>query len=197
MKKVLLVLFATLTLLVAGACGDDSDSDNGSDAVASDEAKTDTSSGSDAKGSGGGEFCELARKFDEEFDDAGTGEGDDQAAVFKDLRNAIEQLEDKAPDDIEDDVTTVADAFRQSDDILKKYDYDFTKIPEAEASKISLQNPKVVEASNNVESYFEKKCGIDSDGDGDTDGVIESTTTTPDDGTSTDDGETTDTAPSE
>jgi hypothetical protein len=168
MKKVLLVLFACFALVTAacGGGGDDSGSDSSGD---------DGSDGAVAKGDPDSDFCELARKFTKDFEDSSNAQNaNDQAAVFKDLRAAIEKLEDKAPDEIEADVKVVADAFRESDDLLKKYDYDFTKVPEEEASKISLQDPEVTKSSDRVESYFEKTCGIDSDGDGDTDGEVDS-----------------------
>jgi hypothetical protein len=37
---------------------------------------------------------------------------------------------------------------------------------------MSLDHPEVQAASDRVESYFEKVCKIDTDEDGDTDGVI-------------------------
>jgi hypothetical protein len=171
MKKVLLVLFACFALVTAacGGGGDDSGSDSSGD---------DGSDGAVAKGDPDSDFCELARKFTKDFEDSSNAQNaNDQAAVFKDLRAAIEKLEDKAPDEIEADVKVVADAFRESDDLLKKYDYDFTKVPQEEAAKISLDDPKITESSNRVESYFEKTCGIVVDGDGDTDGILATTTT--------------------
>jgi hypothetical protein len=178
MKKVLLVLFACFALITA-ACGGSDDGDGGSD----NGSESDTPD----KGDPDSDFCDLARKFSEDFEDTASAETpEDQKAVFEDLRSAIDQLEDEAPDEIEDDVKIVADAFRESDDLLKKYDYDFTKVPEEEAQAISLQSAEVTEASDRVESYFERTCGIDSDGDGDTDGEVDSSGDTT--GTSTDDG---------
>ena len=178
MKKLLVLLVVGWFGLVGAACGDSGDGGSGSDGGSS-------SSGSSSSGDSDSDFCELARKFEKDFEDAGSGDSSkDQAALFKDLRSAIDQLDEKAPDEIDDDVKVVANAFRESDDLLKKYDYDFTKVPEEEAAKVSLNDPAVTEASNNVESYFEKTCGIDSDGDGDTDGKIDNSgssgTSTPD-----------------
>jgi hypothetical protein len=185
MKKVLVVLLACFAL-VGAACGGSDDGDSAS----SSDAKSGSSSSDDtvAKGDPDSDFCDSARKFSKDFNDSSNADEEDQAKVFKDLRAAIEKLEDQAPDEIEDDVKVVADAFKESDDLLKKYDYDFTKVPEEEASKLSINDPKVTASSDRVESYFEKTCGIDSDGDGDTDGVMESSTTVPDDSSGTDDG---------
>jgi hypothetical protein len=187
MKKVLVALFAMLAF-VSSACGgsdDNSSDDNGSSSSSSND-------GTVAKGDPDSDFCDSARKFSKDFNDTGDADTpEEQKAVFKDLRSAIDTLEDEAPDEIEDDVKVVADAFRESDDLLKKYDYDFTKVPEEEASKISINDPEVTASSDRVESYFEKTCGIDSDGDGDTDGKVDSsddsTSTSVDDGSGTDD----------
>ena len=174
MKKALVLLVACFAF-VGAACGggsDDSSSSGSSSGSSSD------SSSDQAKGDSDSDFCDLARKFEKDFENAGNGtDSQDTAALFKDLRSAIDQLEQKAPKEIEADVKVVAKAFRESDDLLKKYDYDFTKVPQEEADKVSLDDPEVTKASDNVESYFETTCGIDSDGDGDTDGKIDNSGT--------------------
>src|SRR3954453_2038718 len=192
MKKVLILLVASLAF-VSAACGGSDDGDSSASDAKSNGDKT-TTTDSVAKGDPDSAFCDSARKFTKDFKDttdADNAQG--EAALFKDLRSAIDELDKKAPSEIKDDVKVVAVAFRQSDDLLKKYDYDFTKVPEEESSKISLDDPKVTASSDRVESYFEKTCGIDTDGDGDTDGIINTTTTVGDSGTGTDD--TTETTP--
>jgi hypothetical protein len=182
MKKVLVVLFAMFAF-VSAACGGSDDN------ASSDDNGSSSNDGTVAKGDPDSDFCDSARKFSKDFNDTGDADTpEEQMQVFKDLRSAIDTLDKEAPDEIEDDVKIVADAFRESDDLLKKYDYDFTKVPEEEAAKISINDPEVTAASDRVESYFEKTCGIDSDGDGDTDGVSDddSTSTSVEDGTGTD-----------
>jgi hypothetical protein len=169
MKK-LLVLLSLAALLFAGCGG--GDDDGGSVDTASDEASG--ADDTDFEGDEDSDFCDLAKKYEEEFDDSGdSSDTEDFEADFKELSAAIDKLADEAPGEIEGDVETIADAFNQYNDLLKKYDYDFSKIPEEESKKISLDNPEVEQASNRVESYFEKVCKMDSDGDGDTDGVID------------------------
>ena len=176
MKK-LLVLLCLVALFLAG-CGSGDDGDGGSvDTAADGSAETDT----DFSGKGGDDFCELAKKYEEDFEDTGDADSsDDIEKEFTELTAAIEKLADEAPDEIEDDAKKIAGAFTEYNDLLKKYDYDFTKIPEEETKEISIENPDVEAASNRVESYFEKVCKMDSDGDGDTDGVIEDDSSTDD-----------------
>jgi hypothetical protein len=175
MKKFLVLLIASFAL-VSAACG--SGSDSKSDSKSSSTKSTGGSDATVAKGDPKSDFCDLARKFTKDFKDTTDASNtQDEAALFKDLRSAIDQLDKTAPSEIDADVKVVADSFRQSDDVLKKYDYDFTKVPQEEAAKISLDDPKITESSNRVESYFEKTCGIDVDGDGDTDGILATTTT--------------------
>jgi hypothetical protein len=169
MKK-LLVLLALAALLFAG-CGDGDDG-GGTVDTASDEASG--GDDTDFEGDEDSDFCELAKKYEEEFEDSGQAEdSEDFEADFKELSAAIDKLADEAPGEIESDVETIADAFNEYNDLLKKYDYDFSKIPQEESEKINLDNPEVEQASNRVESYFEKVCKMDSDGDGDTDGEID------------------------
>jgi hypothetical protein len=186
MKKLLMIL-ALAALLFAGCGG--SDDDGGSVDTAAEGTSDDDAAAKDTdfSGKGGGDFCELAKKYEEDFDDTtgSSSSSDDIEKEFEELTSAIDKLADEAPDEIEADTKKIAGAFKEYNDLLKKYDYDFAKIPEAESQKITIQNPDVEAASNRVESYFEKVCGMDSDDDGDTDGVI-------DDDSSSGDGSTTD-----
>ena len=166
MPKAVVLLLATVAFVFAGCGG--------------------SGHGTVAKGDASSEFCGLARKFTKDFKDTSNVDNPkDEAALFKDLRPAIDQLERKAPSAIKADLTVVATSFREADDLLQKYGYDFAKVPEEEASKVSLDDPGVTAASDRVQSYFEKSCRIDTDGDGDTDGIINTTSTTAGDTTPT------------
>lgn len=190
MKKLLLVL-ALAAVLFAGCGGGD---DGGSVDTSEDAADRSSggSSGDDTEfsGEGGDDFCELAKQYDEDFKDIGESTNpEDREREFEELNDAIDKLASEAPSEIRADVNTVAEAVNQYTDLLAKYDYDFSRVPEEEAAEIDFASDAVEGASNRVESYFEKVCKIDSDGDGDTDGVI-------DDG-STDDAPTDEQAPAD
>lgn len=161
MKKLLLLL--GLAALLLAACGGDGAGDEGRSGA----------TGTEFSGKGGDDFCELAKKYEEDFEDTGdAASSEDIEKEFKELTTAIDKLADEAPSEIEDDTKKIAGAFGEYNDLLEKYDYDFAKIPESETKEISIENEDVEAASDRVESYFEKVCKMDSDGDGDTDGVI-------------------------
>ena len=175
MKK-LLVILCFSALFLAG-CGGGDDDGGSVDTAAEGSTETDT----EFSGKGGDDFCALAKKFEKDFEDTGDAStSEDTEKEFKELTSAIDKLADEAPGEIEGDIETIATAFNKYDDLLAKYDYDFAKIPEDETKDLDLENPEVEAASNRVESYFEKVCKMDSDGDGDTDGVIDDDSTTDD-----------------
>jgi hypothetical protein len=189
MRK-LLVLLSLAALFLAG-CGDGDDGstdtaksskDSTTDSSADDaDASTDSTLDTDFSGKGSGDFCELAKKYEEDFAD--TGDASTQEEVKKqytDLTAAIDKLVSKAPSEIKADASKVNDKFKEVNTLLAKYDYDFSKIPQDEAEKISIDDPEIQSASDRIESYFEKVCKIDTDEDGDTDGVIGDSSSTDD-----------------
>ena len=156
MKRLLLVL--SLAALALSACG---------------------GGGGGASG-GSAAFCELARQYEEDFEDTGSATTPAQVKTqFEELMAAVERLVDEAPEAIAEDTELVGTEFEKYVDLLAKYDYDFSKVPEEEAAEIDIDDPDVTAASNRIESYFETECDIDSDGDGDTDGEIEDETEAP------------------
>jgi hypothetical protein len=172
MRK-LLVLLSLAVLFLAGCGGDDDSATSDDTSEAADGATT--TADTDFSGKGSGDFCDLARKYTEDFEDTAEAEtSDDLEKTYKDLASAIDKLTDEAPKEIKADAEVVNGKFKEINTLLAKYDYDFSKVPEAEANTMSLDDPEVQAASDRVESYFEKVCKIDSDDDGDTDGVTNS-----------------------
>ena len=172
-----LILLCLATLTFAG-CGDDTDTatddDTGADAAAgTSEEGSGGGDDTDFSGDGSGEFCDLARQYEEDFEDTGNAStAGEVKKEYEELTVAIDELSDEAPDEIKADVEVVDEAFTTYYETLEKYDFDFTKIPKAETEKLDLDSTEIESASNRVEAYFEKVCEIDSDGDGDTDGEI-------------------------
>ncbi|HUP84917.1 MAG TPA: hypothetical protein VM143_04530 [Acidimicrobiales bacterium] len=189
MKKLLMIL--VVAMLVFSGCGGGDDKGGDSVDSASDDTgdSSSTTADTDFSGKGGGDFCDLAKQYQKDFEDTSntSNSADDTKKQFQELTAAIKKLVSEAPGEIKDDTKVVSEVFQRYDTLLQKYDYDFAKIPQEEAAKINFEDPKVSAASNRVESYFEKVCKIDSDGDGDTDGVIgdSSTTTAPEETTET------------
>src|SRR5689334_12211528 len=107
MKKVLVLLIASLAL-VGAACGNKDDGDS-SDKSSSADGKSATTDVTVAKGDPDSDFCGLARKFTKDFaDTSNASNSEDQTKIFKDLRSAIDQLDKTAPDEIDADVKVVA-----------------------------------------------------------------------------------------
>src|SRR3954467_3992542 len=120
MKKALILLVASFAF-VSAACGGGKDGDSGTASGGSTTTSKTATTDAVAKGDPNSDFCDLARKFSKDFKDTSNAENAQQeAALFKDLRAAIDQLEKKAPSEIKDDVKVVAVAFRESDDLLKQ-----------------------------------------------------------------------------
>ncbi|MBW3650547.1 MAG: hypothetical protein KY458_08275 [Actinobacteria bacterium] len=158
MKPRIGLLLLVGALALAG-CGD------GNDDTA---ASTDTN----FSGKGGAEFCQRARDFEENTKSTGdSSTPDGLKEEFEQLSRAMDDLVDEAPKEIRADAEKVGGYFQRVKDLYEKYDYDASKIPPRESDKLNAEDPKVKPASERLESYFEKVCKIDSDGDGDTDGV--------------------------
>jgi hypothetical protein len=181
MRKLLIVLsLAIVTFAGCGGGDDDGGSAKDTDAASesADGSTATTEADTDFSGKGSGDFCELAKKYEEDFNDTGGSSATaDVKKEYQELGDAIDKLVSEAPAEIKADTQKVNGAFKKLNALLEKYDYDFTKIPESEADDVKLDDPEIEAASNRVEAYFEKVCGIDSDDDGDTDGVNDDTST--------------------
>jgi len=143
---------------------DDSGDDSGDDS--SDDSEDDE----DFSGSGSGEFCALAREYDEadpfedpDFDFTDSGQVRD---VFNELDDAIGQLARSAPGEIEDDAEIVADGTSKLIELFEKYDYDFVAIGSDAAAQAEFDelvaDPQYEAASERLSTYLEEVCGIDA-----------------------------------
>jgi hypothetical protein len=103
------------------------------------------------------EFCAL----EDEFNQIESGE-----ASINDARSAIDQLQDTAPDEIRDDVDTVADAVTGYFDALEDSGVDpdsaSAQVPEpteeVQSALENLQSEEVTEAGDNVEAFVDENC---------------------------------------
>lgn len=163
MKRII-VAIAALGLLAA-ACGDD---DGGGNAQSLEEALdggSTTTGGDDGSFSGAGsdDFCEMAREVDE-TDPFESSDPDDIQAGFEEANRLIDEVIDRAPDEIRDDFETVAEGFRAFGEILEEHDWDLFAVPEEAAAE--LEDSRFEEAADRIDRYMEEVCGIDSDTDG-------------------------------
>ena len=179
MRRLLVLLF-TLTLAFSACGGGDGNADDvaarsstteagaGASDEDEEEAEAEDSDVAEFSGDDSGDFCDKAREYDKKFENIGEN-SDDAEAEWNELEDAIEDIAGDAPAEIRADVKLVAKNFKEVKALYAKYDYDFSKVPEEEAS--AIDNTGVDEATERVNSYMETVCDIDQDGDGDTDGV--------------------------
>jgi hypothetical protein len=153
MRTIRTMTAAAVALMVLGlaACGSDDDS-----------------SGS---GSGGGgnsaDLCDNAR----ELESLGNGDalGDLDEATFTRLTDLVEGVRENAPDEIKDDIETVADGFADVREIFEEYDYDLAKLGAAAATDAELTErlesfggQDFTDASERVSTYLQEECGLSS-----------------------------------
>jgi hypothetical protein len=157
--------------LASGACGGDDDaaedapatSDAAEDAAAtSDAADVGDDSGGDGD-SNNSEWCQLARGVESESDLLDDVDFTDPEAIedaFQQVIDSLEDAADSAPEEIEADVELTLDGFNELFDALQAVDFDFLEIDQSFA-----ENPEVEAASDRIEAYNERECGIERDSD--------------------------------
>jgi hypothetical protein len=183
LRKPIALLFAVAMVFTLAACGgDDSGSipapgatsgSSGSDAPAasSDTGSDGGSAGTTAvpnfSGSGGEAFCGQAKDFESVF--GGESFSNTDPASLKDdyekAKSALDDLADKAPDEIKSDVETLSSALSTLMDVFASVDYDVTKLaqdPEAAAKLQDFDTQELSDASARVEAYLTQVCGIDT-----------------------------------
>jgi hypothetical protein len=116
-------------------------------------------------GEGSGEVCRYAKELEQSG--AFSGDTDLDKKQFDEFQSAVQNMEDKAPDEIKGDLDKFAQAIAALRSIYEKYDYDESKIAEAAVSDPdiaealnTLSDPEFEQASGRVEAYFEQVCGI-------------------------------------
>jgi hypothetical protein len=169
-----------LCLLAFAACGGD---DKGTTAADGSTVSTTAASGGanagvttttvEFKGSGSGNLCDYAKDIEgsSALEDAFTGKSDTKTLKdgFSKTLDIINTAVGKAPSEIKADLQTLQKGFKAVNDLYASYDYDVTKLTAAMqkdpsiASKLSaLDSADYNAASDRVDAYFEKVCGIKS-----------------------------------
>jgi hypothetical protein len=174
-------------VLVLAACGGDdgaSSADTTSAAAATTAAPgsggADTTSGGDSatttaidtnfSGAGSEEFCTKLREFEDSPVLQGDPSFDDPEALktqYEAIQDAIGQLADVAPGEIQDDIDTMQSGLGDLIKLFEEYDYDFAKIMEESQSNPDLATRvqsfgtgEMDAASQRLTAYGEQVCGI-------------------------------------
>jgi hypothetical protein len=156
MKK-LVVLFAALALFAA-ACGGGGDDDDSSAFGESESSSSDESSSSGDTLSTS-EWCDINTRVDS-LGVVGPGAvfAEDGMSGFLDI---IDEVEDRAPDEIKDDIAVIGEFMSDFNDMLAEVDYDFLALTPAQLE--TLEDPAVEAASDNISAYADDNCGTSSD----------------------------------
>jgi hypothetical protein len=185
LRRTLLTSASLFCLLALAACGGDdktttaADGSNASTTTASGAAGTGGSNAGvttttvEFKGSGSGNLCDYAKDIEgsSALEDAFTGKTDSKTLKdgFSKTLDIINTAVGKAPSEIKADLQTLQKGFKAVADFYASYDYDITKLTTAIqkdptiANKLSaLDSADYNAASDRVDAYFEKVCGIKS-----------------------------------
>jgi ABC-type glycerol-3-phosphate transport system substrate-binding protein len=93
---------------------------------------------------------------------------EDLEAVFTAADDFIARAAEIAPDEIADDFQVVSEAFGGLIDVLAEFDYDFFALalqaendPELISQLEALDDPRLQEATDDIDAYFREECGIE------------------------------------
>jgi len=155
-----------LLAMVAAGCGGD-DSTAAKDTTTTGEDTTTTASddgGSDASGLAGvlDKDCQflLTGSYLNPLASATAGKSDD----VENASNYLDELSDAAPDEIKDDLKTVAEAIGKISEALKSVDTSNPQAaytdPDFQAALQELQDPDYTAAAKNVGDWITENCGV-------------------------------------
>jgi hypothetical protein len=184
MRRSAVILVPLALVLGVAACGDDDD--NGGDAASEDASSEDAATddtasedeSSDDDSSGGdsdSEWCQLARDVqaqDDLFSDVDFTDPEAMRTAFENATEVLEDAADSAPEEIQDDVNTSLDAFRQYIEVLEEANFDITQIDTASFDEIGAD---AEEAGARIDAYNERVCGLADDDPVTTDAATEAT----------------------
>ena len=140
----------------------DDDGDRGGDA-----GEGDALGGDDGGDGGTGAFCAEAAGVERRFaalDDTDVPSGEE----FTEVSEAFADLSDDAPDEIADDMETIATALGRLAEVFEGIDIadpESLEALEEEAARLEDELGDLEAAGENVEAYLEEECGVDLGGD--------------------------------
>jgi hypothetical protein len=160
LRKVVGTLALTAVAVVGvAACGS---SDNGSNSNGT-SASAETAGGTG--GAANSDLCTYAKQLEETTNPDSFSNMD--KATFDKIDEIITNVQAKAPDEIKDDVATVAKNFQDVRAIFAQYDFDIAKLTSAATADSSLteklqslNSDEFNAASQRVNTYLQEKCGI-------------------------------------
>lgn len=144
MKRVVAAA-APLALLLAAACG--GDDGGGSASIES--------------------WCATAERLDEEsslLDDVDPFDPESIEAAYSEFRSLVEDARSAAPEEIRDDVATLADGVIRVDEELAAADYNFLDVDISFMDELSAEMDA---ASTRLDEFNERECGFEIDADDD------------------------------
>jgi hypothetical protein len=107
-------------------------------------------------------FCDAASNYEQAgAPNPSTASPAELEAAFSGAREALDHMEDTAPDEIADDVATVATTMGAFFDALAGHDYDyeaFINDPDGLAAADALSSHKMSTATGNVEDFVQAEC---------------------------------------
>jgi hypothetical protein len=127
--------------------------------------------GSSGGGGGGGsssaKYCDVAKELEASTDKFSDISDDpaDMKSVVELITAGIKKAEEVAPAEIKPAISTLSDGFQQLKALFEKNDYDLTKIAADPEFETISNDQTFTDASNAVDAYNEKECGITSSTD--------------------------------
>jgi hypothetical protein len=118
--------------------------------------------GGDDAGGDRAAFCDAASSYEQAgAPNPSTASPAELEAAFSDAREALDRMEDTAPDEIADDVATVATTMGAFFEALaeKGYDYEaFINDPDGLAAADALSSDDIATATGNLERFIADEC---------------------------------------
>ena len=118
-------------------------------------------------GEGSSAVCNYAKDLEATDFGGDATSGTDLKAEFTKLEDVLNNIKDKAPDEIKADIETMFSGYQKLIELYKKYDYDPEKLaaaaatdPDLAAQFASISSAEITAATARVSAYFSNVCGL-------------------------------------